>query len=137
MLNFKRFEFNSSQKIEVLYGNETVMIIYIEYYDKSNVQCINNLKVLNISNELLPVHYTFEIRKNPYFKKIMMFSQPKTLCMKLEDLSITSNDLENIYNTVQKNMHKDSNIIEVTILVKDDNREILYTLDKVYKKEFQ
>ena len=137
MLNFKRFEFNSSQKIEVLYGNETVMIIYIEYYDKSNVQCINNLKVLNISNELLPVHYTFEIRKNPYFKKIRMFSQPKTLCMKLEDLSITSNDLNNIYNTVQKNMHKDSNIIEVTILVKDDNREILYTFDKVYKKEFQ
>ena len=44
MLNFKRLEFNSSQKIEVLYGNETVMIIYIEYYDKSNVQCINNLK---------------------------------------------------------------------------------------------
>lgn len=137
MLNFKRLEFNSSQKIEVLYGDETVMIIYIEYYDKSNVQCINNLKVLNISNELLPVHYTFEIRKNRYFKKIMMFSQPKTLCLKLEDLSITSNDLNNIYNKIQKNMHKDSNIFEITVLVKADNNEILYTFDKVYKKEFQ
>lgn len=57
MLNFKRFEFDSSQKVEVLDGKKTVMIINIEYYDKSNIQCINNLKVLNISNELLPVHY--------------------------------------------------------------------------------
>ena len=135
MLNFKRFEFNSSQKIEVLYGNETVMIIYIEYYDKSNVQCINNLKVLNISNELLPVHYTFEIRKNPYFKKIMMFSQPKTLCMKLEDLSITSNDLENIYSTITE-LTKNSNILEITLLVNTNAQEVLYTFDKVYTKEF-
>lgn len=135
MLNFKRFEFNSSQKIEVLYGNETVMIIYIEYYDKSNVQCINNLKVLNISNELLPVHYTFEIRKNPYFKKIMMFSQPKTLCMKLENLSITSNDLENIYSTITE-LNKNSNILEITLLVNTNAQEVLYTFDKVYTKEF-
>ena len=97
MLNFKRLEFNSSQKIEVLYGNETVMIIYIEYYDKSNVQCINNLKVLNISNELLPVHYTLELKKHNYLKKLIMVSQPKNMNIKLEDLSITSNDLNNIY----------------------------------------
>jgi hypothetical protein len=137
MLNFKRLEFNSSQKIEVLYGNETVMIIYIEYYDKSNVQCINNLKVLNISNELLPVHYTLELKKHNYLKKLIMVSQPKNMNIKLEDLSITSNDLNNIYNTIQKNMHKDSNIFEITVLVKADNNEILYTFDKVYKKEFQ
>ena len=137
MINFKRLEFNSSQKIEVLYGNETVMIIYIEYYDKSNVQCINNLKVLNISNELLPVHYTLELKKHNYLKKLIMVSQPKNMNIKLEDLSITSNDLNNIYNTIQKNMHKDSNIFEITVLVKADNNEILYTFDKVYKKEFQ
>ena len=137
MLNFKRLEFNSSQKIEVLYGNETVMIIYIEYYDKSNVQCINNLKVLNISNELLPVHYTLELKKHNYLKKLIMVSQPKNMNIKLEDLSITSNDLNNIYNTIQKNMHKDSNIFEITVLVKADNNEILYTFNKVYKKEFQ
>ena len=137
MLNFKRLEFNSSQKIEVLYGNETVMIIYIEYYDKSNVQCINNLKVLHISNELLPVHYTLELKKHNYLKKLIMVSQPKNMNIKLEDLSITSNDLNNIYNTIQKNMHKDSNIFEITVLVKADNNEILYTFDKVYKKEFQ
>ena len=137
MLNFKRLEFNSSQKIEVLYGNETVMIIYIEYYDKSNVQCINNLKVLNISNKLLPVHYTLELKKHNYLKKLIMVSQPKNMNIKLEDLSITSNDLNNIYNTIQKNMHKDSNIFEITVLVKADNNEILYTFDKVYKKEFQ
>ena len=137
MLNFKRLEFNSSQKIEVLYGNETVMIIYIEYYDKSNVQCINNLKVLNISNELLPVHYTLELKKHNYLKKLILVSQPKNMNIKLEDLSITSNDLNNIYNTIQKNMHKDSNIFEITVLVKADNNEILYTFDKVYKKEFQ
>ena len=66
-----------------------------------------------------------------------MVSQPKNMNIKLEDLSITSNDLNNIYNTIQKNMHKDSNIFEITVLVKADNNEILYTFDKVYKKEFQ
>ena len=44
------------KKIEV-FDNEKIFTIYIEYYDKSNIQCINNLKILNISNELLPVHY--------------------------------------------------------------------------------
>ena len=57
MLNFERIKFNSSQKVKVLDGNKIVLIINIEYYDKSNIQCINNLKILNISNELLPVHY--------------------------------------------------------------------------------
>ena len=66
-----------------------------------------------------------------------MVSQPKNMNIKLEDLSITSNDLNNIYNTIQKNMHKDSNIFEITVLVKADNNEILYTFNKVYKKEFQ
>ena len=66
-----------------------------------------------------------------------MVSQPQNMNIKLEDLSITSNDLNNIYNTIQKNMHKDSNIFEITVLVKADNNEILYTFDKVYKKEFK
>ena len=136
MLNFKRFEFNSSQKIEVLDGERKV-IINIEYYDKSNIQCINNLKILNIRNELLPVHYILELRKHNYLKKLIMVSQPKNMNIKLEDLSITSNDLNNIYNTIKKNMHKDSNIFEITVLVKADNSEILYTFDKVYKKEFK
>ena len=57
MLNFERIKFNPSQKVKVLDGNKIVLIINIEYYDKSNIQCINNLKILNISNELLPVHY--------------------------------------------------------------------------------
>ena len=136
MLNFKKTEVYSGKKIEVLDGERKV-IINIEYYDKSNIQCINNLKVLNISNELLPVHYTFELKNHNYLKKIIMVSQPKNMNIKLEDLSITSNDLNNIYNTIQKNMHKDSNIFEITVLVKADNNEILYTFDKVYKKEFQ
>lgn len=136
MLKFKKTELYSGKKIEVLDGERKV-IINIEYYDKSNIQCINNLKVLNIGNELLPVHYTFELKNHNYLKKIIMVSQPKNMNIKLEDLSITSNDLNNIYNTIQKNMHKDSNIFEITVLVKADNNEILYTFDKVYKKEFQ
>ena len=137
MLNFKRFKFDSSQKVEVLVGKKLVMIINIEYYDKSNIQCINNLKILNIRNELLPVHYTLELKNHNDLKKLIMVSQPQNMNIKLEDLSITSNDLNNIYNTIQKNMHKDSNIFEITVLVKADNNEILYTFDKVYKKEFQ
>ena len=74
------------KKIEV-FDNEKIFTIYIEYYDKSNIEIVKNLEFLNISNELLPIHYTFEIRKNRYFKKIMILSQPKTLGMKLENLS--------------------------------------------------
>ena len=87
------------------------MIINIEYYDKSNIQCINNLKILNIRNELIPVHYNLEFKKHNYLKKLIMVSPPKTLGMKLENLSITPSDLNNIYNTIKKTMHKDSNII--------------------------
>lgn len=138
MLKFKRFEFNSSQKVEVLDGNKTVMIINIEYYDKSNIQLVKNLEILNISNELLPIHYTFEIRKNRYFKKIMMFSQPKTLGIKLENLGyIASNDLNNIYNSLSKELNTDITMFEITLLIQTTSKEVLYTLSKVYKTEFQ
>lgn len=118
------------KKIEV-FDNEKIFTIYIEYYDKSNIEIVKNLEFLNISNELLPIHYTFEIRKNRYFKKIMILSQPKTLGMKLENLSsIASNNLNNIYKLAGENK-------QVTLLINNVSKEILYTFDKVYKKEFK
>ena len=53
MLNFKRFEFNSSQKVEIFNKENNIFTIYIEYYDKSNLELITNLEILNIKNELL------------------------------------------------------------------------------------
>lgn len=135
MLNFKRFEFDSSQKVEVLDGKKTVMIINIEYYDKSNIQCINNLKVLNISNELLPVHYKLELKKHNYLKKLITFSSPKKLDINLNFLNISYKDLENIYRTI-KELNKNLNILEVTLFVNTNTQEVLYTFDKVYKKNF-
>ena len=111
------------------------MIINVEYYNQSNLELITNLEILHIKNELLPVHYNFEFKKNSYLKKLIMFSKPKTLGMKLEDLSITSNDLENIYRTIKK--LKNSNILEITLLVNTNAQEVLYTFDKVYRKEFK
>ena len=132
MLKFKKTELYSGKKIEILDG-ERKMIINIEYYDKTNIQLVKNLEILNISNELLPIHYTFEMRKNRYFKKIMMFSQPKTLCMKL----VNSNDLNNIYKKIIRIIGKNKQIVEATLLINTNNNQVLYTFDKVYKKEFK
>ena len=118
------------KKIEV-FDNEKIFTIYIEYYDKSNIEIVKNLEFLNIRNELLPIHYTFEIRKNRYFKKIMILSQPKTLNVKLEDLSI--NNLNNIYEEIKLAGENK----QVTLLINNVTKEILYTFDKVYKKEFK
>ena len=135
MLKFKKTELYSGKKIEVLDG-ERKMIINIEYYDKSNIQCINNLKVLNISNELLPVHYNFKIEKNNYLKKLITFSSPKKLNVHLKSLDISYKDLGNIYRTI-KELNKNLNILEVTLFVNTNTQEVLYTFDKVYKKEFK
>lgn len=137
MLNFKRFEFNSSQKIEVLNGNETVTIINIEYYDKSNIELITNLEILHIKNELLPVHYNFEFKKDNYLKRLMMFFKPKKLDISLESVSITYNDLNNIYNSLNKELNTDITMFEITLLIQTTSKEVLYTLSKVYKKEFK
>lgn len=136
MLNFKRFEFNSSQKVEIFNKENNIFTIYIEYYDKSNLELITNLEILNIKNELLPFHYNFELKNNNYFKKLIMFSKPKNMNITLEDLSITSNDLENIYSAITE-LNKNSNILEITLLVNTNTQEVLYTFDKVYRKEFQ
>ena len=133
MLNFKRFEFNSSQKIEVFDNEKNIFTIYIEYYDKSNIELITNLEILHIKNELLPIHYKFEMKKNNYIKKVIIFSRPKKLDIPLKSLNISSNDLENIYRIVGKNKQ----IVEVTLLISNVTKEVLYTFDKVYKKEFQ
>ena len=137
MLNFERIKFNSSQKVKVLDGNKIVLIINIEYYDKSNIQCINNLKVLNISNELLPVHYKLELKKHNYLKKLITFSSPKKLDINLNFLNINSKDLENIYKKIKKIIDKNIKIHEVTLLINNVTKEVLYTFDKVYKKEFK
>ena len=137
MLNFKRIKFNSSQKVKVLDGNKIVLIINIEYYDKSNIQCINNLKILNISNELLPVHYKLELKKHNYLKKLITFSSPKKLDINLNFLNISSKDLENIYKKIKKIIDKNIKIHEVTLLINNVTKEVLYTFDKVYKKEFK
>jgi hypothetical protein len=136
MLNFKRFEFNSSQKVEIFNKENNIFTIYIEYYDKSNLELITNLEILHIKNELLPVHYKFTVIKNNYIKKVIIFSRPKKLDITLESLNVNLKDLENIYRAI-KELNKNSNILEITLLVNTNTQEILYTFDKVYKTEFQ
>lgn len=125
------------KKIEVFDNENNIFTIYVEYYDKSNIEIVKNLEFLNISNELLPIHYTFEIRKNRYFKKIMILSQPKKLDIHLKSLSITSNDLNKIYKKIIKLVVKNKQIVEATLLINTNNNQVLYTFDKVYKTEFQ
>lgn len=136
MLKFKRFEFNSSQKVEIFNKENNIFTIYIEYYDKNNLELITNLEILHIKNELLPVHYKFTVIKNNYIKKVIIFSRPKKLDITLESLNVNLKDLENIYRAI-KELNKNSNILEITLLVNTNTQEILYTFDKVYKTEFQ
>ena len=136
MLNFKRIKFNSSQKVEIFNKENNIFTIYIEYYDKSNLELITNLEILHIKNELLPVHYKFTVIKNNYIKKVIIFSRPKKLDITLESLNVNLKDLENIYRAI-KELNKNSNILEITLLVNTNTQEILYTFDKVYKTEFQ
>lgn len=136
MLNFKRIKFNSSQKVEIFNKENNTFTIYIEYYDKSNLELITNLEILHIKNELLPVHYKFTVIKNNYIKKVIIFSRPKKLDITLESLNVNLKDLENIYRAI-KELNKNSNILEITLLVNTNTQEILYTFDKVYKTEFQ
>lgn len=137
MIKFKKTELYSGKKIEVFDNENNIFTIYVEYYDKSNIEIVKNLKFLNISNELLPIHYTFEIRKNRYFKKIMILSQPKKLDIHLKSLSITSNDLNKIYKKIIKLVGKSKQIVEATLLINTNNNQVLYTFNKVYKTEFQ
>ena len=136
MIKFKKTELYSGKKIEVLDGERKV-IINIEYYDKSNIQLVKNLEILNINNELLPIHYNFKLKKDNYLKKLMMFSKPKKLNINLESVSITSNDLNNIYNSLNKELNTDITMFEITLLIQTTSKEVLYTFNKVYKKEFQ
>ena len=50
-----------------------------------------------------------------------------------QNINISSKDLENIYRIVGKNKQ----IVEITLLISNVTKEVLYTFDKVYKKEFQ
>lgn len=136
MIKFKKTELYSGKKIEVLDGERKV-IINIEYYDKSNIQLVKNLEILNINNELLPIHYNFKLKKDNYLKKLMMFSKPKKLNINLESVSITSNDLNNIYNSLNKELNTDITMFEITLLIQTTSKEVLYTSSKVYKMEFQ
>ena len=136
MLKFKKTELYSGKKIEVLDG-ERKAIINIEYYDKTNIHIVKNLEILNITNELLPIHYNFELKKDNYLKRLMMFSQPKKLNINLESLDITSNNLNNIYRKIIKFVGKNERIVEVALLINTNNNQVLYTFDKLYKKEFK
>ena len=136
MLKFKKTELYSGKKIEVLDGERKV-IINIEYYDKTNIHIVKNLEILNIRNELLPVHYKFEIKKNNYIKKLITFSPTKKLDIHLESLNISSNDLNNFYKKIIKIIGKNNKINEVTLLINNVTKEVLYTLSKVYKTEFK
>lgn len=135
MIKFKKTELYSGKKIEIFDKENNILNIYIEYYDKSNIEIVKNLQIFNLCNELLPIHYTFEFRKNRYFKKIMMFSKPKKLNINLESLDVTYNDLNNIYRKIIKLVGK-NNKIQVTLLINNVTNEVLYTFNKVYKTEF-
>ena len=186
MLNIKIIENFSSKKIKFFNGNVNFFNILIEEYDIDNIIQMKNLEILNINNSLLPVHYNMKLKKENYFKKIILFVKPKKIDIS-KNFLISINDkkiklFENIHVSKNKNPKIDilltdkkisllpkykaksansNNIymspkkyktledislnpkktVEITLFLKKDNNDKIigayYSLEKMYKKEFQ
>ena len=186
MFDMKIIENFSSKKIKFFNGNINFFNILIEEYDIDNIIQMKNLEILNINNSLLPVHYNMKLKKENYFKKIILFIKPKKIDIS-KNFLISINDkkiklFENIHVSKNKNPKIDiiladkkiallpkyktksvnsNNIyispkkyktledisldpkktVEITLFLKKDNNDKIigayYSLEKMYKKEFQ
>ena len=79
MFDMEIIERFSSKKIKFFNGNVNFFNILIEEYDIDNIIQMKNLEILNINNSLLPVHYKMQLKKENYFKKIILFVKPKKI----------------------------------------------------------
>lgn len=79
MFDMEIIERFSSKKIKFFNGNVNFFNIQIEEYTNDNIIQMKNLEILNIDNSLLPVHYKMQLKKENYFKKIILFVKPKKI----------------------------------------------------------
>ena len=186
MFNMEIIERFSSKKIKFFNGNINFFNIQIEEYTVDNIIQMKNLEILNINNSLLPVHYEMKLKKENYFKKIILFIKPKkidisknflisinykniklfenihvsknknpkidilladkkiSLLPKYKAKSVNSNNIymsPKKYKTLEDISLNSKNAVEITLFIKKDNNDKIigayYSLEKMYKKEFQ
>ena len=143
MFDMKIIEKFSSKKIEFFNGNINFFNILIEEYDIDNIIQMKNLEILNINNSLLPVHYNMKLKKENYFKKIILFVKPKKIDIS-KNFLISINDkkiklFENIH--VSKNKNSKIDIIladkKISLLPKYINKSVNSNNIYIYPKKYK
>ena len=144
MFDMKIIENFSSKKIKFFNGNINFFNILIEEYDIDNIIQMKNLEILNINNSLLPVHYNMKLKKENYFKKIILFVKPKKIDITKNFLISIINDkkiklFENIHVSKNKNPKIDIILADKKIALlpkyktKSVNSNNIYISPKKYK----
>ena len=144
MFDMKIIERFSSKKIKFFNGNVNFFNIQIEEYTNDNIIQMKNLEILNIDNSLLPVHYKMQLKKENYFKKIILFVKPKKIDISKNFIISIINDkkiklFENIHVSKNKNPKIDIILADKKIALlpkyktKSVNSNNIYISPKKYK----
>lgn len=143
MFDMEIIERFSSKKIKFFNGNINFFNIQIEEYTVDNIIQMKNLEILNINNSLLPVHYEMKLKKENYFKKIILFIKPKKIDISKNFLiSINYKNIklfENIHVSKNKNPKIDILLADKKISLlpkykaKSVNSNNIYMSPKKYK----
>ena len=100
----------SSKKIKFFNGNVNFFNIQIEEYTNDNIIQMKNLEILNIDNSLLPVHYKMQLKKENYFKKIILFVKPKKIDISKNFLISIINEHIKLFENISVSKNKNPKI---------------------------
>lgn len=110
MFDMEIIERFSSKKIKFFNGNVNFFNIQIEEYTNDNIIQMKNLEILNIDNSLLPVHYKMQLKKENYFKKIILFVKPKKIDINKNFLISIINEHIKLFENISVSKNKNPKI---------------------------
>jgi hypothetical protein len=110
MFDMEIIERFSSKKIKFFNGNVNFFNIQIEEYTNDNIIQMKNLEILNIDNSLLPVHYKMQLKKENYFKKIILFVKPKKIDISKNFLISIINEHIKLFENISVSKNKNPKI---------------------------
>ena len=110
MFDMEIIERFSSKKIKFFNGNVNFFNIQIEEYTNDNIIQMKDLEILNIDNSLLPVHYKMQLKKENYFKKIILFVKPKKIDISKNFLISIINEHIKLFENISVSKNKNPKI---------------------------
>lgn len=122
MFDMEIIERFSSKKIKFFNGNVNFFNIQIEEYTNDNIIQMKNLEILNIDNSLLPVHYKMQLKKENYFKKIILFVKPKKIDISKNFLISIINEHIKLFENISVSKNKNP---KIDILLTDKKISLL------------